>query len=121
MLKKFKIIVRIIIIALFMLIASFTTSKASNTEKSITFTDKELYFLIKENLQRNNRESLISYNDNENSIVADITKIKSLFIRAGGNKITDLSGIEGFSFLETLSITNNYTSDERIARYNKNQ
>lgn len=118
--KKLRIAVKIIIIAWFMLIASFTNSKASNIEKSITFADKELYSLIKEQLQKYKKESIISYNDNENSIVADITKINSLIISTGGNKITDLSGIEEFSFLESLSITNNYTSDGRITRHNKN-
>lgn len=77
MLKKVKIIM---IIILFMLTLNVTNSEASNTEKSIVFADKEFYFLVKENLQKNKRETIISYNDNENSIVADITKIDSLFL-----------------------------------------
>ena len=118
--KKVRIIVKIIIIALFTLMASFTNSKASDTEKSITFADKELYSLIKEQLQKYNRDSINSYKDDENIIIVDITKIDYLNIGTSGNKITDLSGIEEFTFLESLSITNNYTSDERFARNNKN-
>ena len=112
--RRAKIIIKIIIIALFMLTASFTKSEASNTEKSITFTDKKLYSLIKEQLQKSHQESIISYNDDEKNIIADITNIKLLIISTDENKITDLSGIEEFKFLEHLSITNNYNSDKRI-------
>lgn len=116
--KKVRIIVKIICIALFILIASFTKSKASDTEKSITFADKELYNSTKEYIQKYRQDSFIGCNDDENTIIADITKLTSLLIHSE-NGITDLSGIEGFTFVTTLSISNNYNdSGERTSRYN---
>ncbi len=99
--------IRALIIIIFLSCASLFICpvQVKAEEKCINFADNNMYYAMKEALATN----MVSFDDNSQSITITDEAIKKVTnLNISKKKISDLSGIENFTELYSLNITNNH-------------